>query len=180
MFEDKLLVLKCKYGDKIALCRIYEKYKDYLLTLARGIVSNREDAEDIVQDTFVSFARLARQFKLTGSLKGYLAMSVINGARDKIRANTRWTKVRSKSIHADGASNDPEQNATESEEIIRLRHALDQLPYEQRETVLLYFKGKFNFRQIARFQGVSTSTVHGRYRYGLSKLRSLLNGEVIK
>jgi len=180
MFEDKLLVLKCRRGDKAALCRVYEKYKDYLLTLARGLVSNRDDAEDIVQDAFVSFTRLARQFQLTGSLKGYLAMCVVNGSRDKIRSNTRWMKVRSKAAHADGVSNDPEQQATETEDVMRLRQALDQLPYEQRETVLLYFKGKFNFRQIARLQGVSTSTVHGRYRYGLRKLRSLLNGEVIK
>ncbi|MHC4759215.1 MAG: sigma factor-like helix-turn-helix DNA-binding protein [Planctomycetota bacterium] len=55
-----------------------------------------------------------------------------------------------------------------------------QLPYEQREAVILHLRAKMKFRQIAKLQNVSTSTVQGRYRYGLEKLRSILNGEVEK
>ncbi|HUV66224.1 MAG TPA: sigma factor, partial [Sedimentisphaerales bacterium] len=78
MLEDKLLVLKCRRGDKDAMCRVYDKYKDCLLTLAKGLLGEQAEAEDIVHDAFVAFARLARQFQLTGSLKGYLATSVVN------------------------------------------------------------------------------------------------------
>ena len=45
MLEDKLLVLKCKRGRKDAMCRIYEKYKDYLLTLARALVNDTVAAD---------------------------------------------------------------------------------------------------------------------------------------
>jgi RNA polymerase sigma factor (sigma-70 family) len=61
---------------------------------------------------------------------------------------------------------------------MQLRKALNQIPYEQRETVILHLKAGMKFREIARLQGASISTVHGRYRYGLNKLRSLLNSEV--
>jgi RNA polymerase sigma factor (sigma-70 family) len=74
----------------------------------------------------------------------------------------------------------PAQSVIESEELTLLRQALNQIPYEQRETVLLHLKGGMKFREIARLQGVSLSTTHGRYRYGLDKLRSLLNSEVDK
>ncbi len=70
MLEDKLLVLKCRHGDKDAMCRIYEKYKDYLLTLARGLWGPKAETEDIVHDVFVAFAMSAGKFKLTGSLRG--------------------------------------------------------------------------------------------------------------
>ena len=58
--------------------------------------------------------------------------------------------------------------------------ALSRIPYEQREAVVLHLKGGMKFKEIARLQGVSLSTTHGRYRYGLDKLRSQLNSEVEK
>jgi RNA polymerase sigma-70 factor (ECF subfamily) len=180
MLEDKLLVLKCKHGNKEAMCRLYEKYKDYLLTLAKGLLSEQATAEDVVHDVFVSFARSARQFQLKGSLRAYLATCVINLARDKIRAKTRRVQVSDAMNPEILYLDNPAQSVIESEELTLLRQALNQIPYEQRETVLLHLKGGMKFREIARLQGVSLSTTHGRYRYGLDKLRSLLNSEVDK
>ena len=178
MLEDKLLVLKCRHGNKDAMCRIYAKYKDYLLTVAKGLLGEQAEAEDVVHDVFVTFAGLAGKFQLTGSLKGYLATSVSNRARDRIRAR----KLRAEAIDPANpfvaGTGNPEQHAAEAEELVRLRQALRQIPYEQREAVILHIKGGVKFREIARLQGISISTIHGRYRYGLDKLRSLLNSEV--
>jgi RNA polymerase sigma-70 factor (ECF subfamily) len=180
MLEDKLLVLKCRRSNKEAMCRVYEKYKDFLLTLAKGLLIDQATAEDVVHDVFVSFARSARHFQLTGSLKGYLATCVRNLARDKIRARTRKDKAMDSMNPVTMCLEDPAQSAIESEELTLLRQALNQIPYEQRETVMLHLKGGMKFREIARLQSVSLSTTHGRYRYGLDKLRSLLNSEVKK
>jgi RNA polymerase sigma-70 factor (ECF subfamily) len=60
----------------------------------------------------------------------------------------------------------------------RLSRALAALPCQQREAVLLKVRQDMTLREIAKLQGVSVSTVHGRYRYGLKKLRALLDGEV--
>jgi len=180
MLEDKLLVLKCRRGNKDAMCRIYEKYKDYLLTLAKGLLNEQEAAEDVVHDVFVSFARSAGQFQLTGSLRGYLATCASNLARDKIRARTRQAEALDSANPASLNPDNPEQRLIEREELIRLRQAIKQIPYEQREAVMLHLKGEMKFREIAKLQGVSISTIHGRYRYGLDKLRSMLNGEVEK
>ncbi len=180
MLEDKLLVLKCRRGSKDAMCRIYAKYKDYLLTLAKGLLSEQAAAEDVVHDVFVSFARSAGQFQLTGSLKGYLATCVSNLARDKIRARTRQAEALNSANPIIPDSDNPEQRVIEREELMQLRQAISQIPYEQREAVMLHLKGEMKFREIAKLQGVSVSTIHGRYRYGLDKLRSLLNSEVEK
>ena len=178
MLEDKLLVLKCRRGNKEAMCRLYEKYKDYLLTLAKGLLGEQAEAEDVVHDVFVAFARSVGRFQLTGSLKGYLATCVSNLARDKIRARTRRPETLDSVDPVMSDSDNPEQQAAEKEELTRLRQAMSQIPYEQREVVVLHLKGGMKFREIARLQGVSLSTTHGRYRYGLDKLRSLLNSEV--
>jgi RNA polymerase sigma-70 factor (ECF subfamily) len=178
MLEDKLLVLKCKHGNKEAMCRLYEKYKDYLLTLTKGLLGEQAEAEDVVHDVFVSFARSARQFRLTGSLKGYMATCVSNLARDKIRSRTRQAQVLDSTNPVVLCPDNPAQSLIESEELTLLRRALNQIPYEQRETVMLHLKAGMKFIEITRLQGTSVSTVHGRYRYGLDKLRSLLNSEV--
>ena len=180
MLEDKLLVIKCRRGNKEAMCRIYDKYKDYLLTLAKGLLGEQAMAEDVVHDVFVSFARTAGRFQLKGSLRAYLATCVRNLARDKIRAKTRQAQVLDAMNPDTLCSDNPAQNLIESEELTQLRQALNQIPYEQRETIMLHLKGGMKFREIARLQGVSLSTTHGRYRYGLDKLRSLLNNEVEK
>ena len=72
----------------------------------------------------------------------------------------------------------PLSRAIHDEELRRLAEALATLPYEQREVVVLHLKGDLTFREIARIQDTSINTVQSRYRYGIDKLRSLLNGEV--
>ncbi|MHC4890844.1 MAG: sigma factor-like helix-turn-helix DNA-binding protein, partial [Planctomycetota bacterium] len=53
-----------------------------------------------------------------------------------------------------------------------------QLPYAQRELIILHLQSKMRFRQIAKSKGVSANTIQSRYRYGLNKLRSILDGEL--
>ena len=180
MLEDKLLVLKCKRGSKDGMCRIYEKYKDYLLTVARALLGEKAAAEDVVHDVFVCFAQSVEKFQLTGNLRSYLATCVRNLAIDTIRLRKQQVTSLYSANMAKPEPENPGQNITEREELTRLREAISQLPYEQREAVVLHLKGGMKFRELAKLQGVSIGTIHGRYRYGLNKLRSLLNSEVTK
>ena len=58
--------------------------------------------------------------------------------------------------------------------------AMAELPFEQREVVLMHLHGSMTFGAIARARQISTNTARSRYRYGLDKLRLLLNGEVTR
>ena len=182
MLEDKRLVWKFNRGDLDALRGIYEKYKDDLVTLAAALLTDTSSAEDVVHDVFVSFIRSSGKFRLTGSLKGYLATCVANSAR-----NVNKAKCRSRSVALDeteppatAVSNCPEHHAIFGEELRQLSRALEQLPYEQREVLLLHSYSGMKFKAIAGQMGVSINTVQGRYRYAMDKLRSMLDGEVKK
>ncbi len=89
MLEDELLKLRFRRGSREALARIYEKYVDTMLTLAVGLLNNTAEAEDVVHDVFVSFAQSAHDFRVRGSLGGYLATSVANRVRDHRRRQRR-------------------------------------------------------------------------------------------
>ncbi len=181
MLEDKLLIWKFNRGHRDCLRIIYEKYKDDLVTLAAALLTNVGAAEDVVHDVFVSFIESAETFRLTGSLKSYLATCVANRARNKNKANRR--QAGSALDETNPMATDPsgpESSAIFGEELCRLSRALGQLPYEQREVLILHAYSGMTFRLIAKQQNVSINTVQGRYRYAMDKLRSMLDGEVEK
>jgi len=180
MLEDMRLVMRAKRGDGRALRRIYKKYGDSLLTTAAALVGDMAAAEDILHDVFLSFAEGISDFELTGSLKGYLTRCVANCARDTLRARARERVVLGAVEPAPSGPPRPEEMFAADEESRRLTNALNELPAEQREVIVLHLRGELTFSQIGGLQDVSVNTVKGRYRYGLEKLRSILNGQVEK
>ena len=180
MLEDRLLVWRIKHGSAEALGRLYEKYEHDLLTIAANLLG--AGADDVVQDVFIRFVESAEKFSFAGgNLKGYLTTCVANRARDVIRKRQRQRAVainEAEQIPSNAAG--PVQLAVRSEQLQLLACAMAELPYEQREAVVLHLLGEMKFRRIAKLQNVTIKTAQSRYRYGLDKLRSILNGEVIK
>jgi len=178
MIEDKWLILKFNRGEKAALHRLYDKYKDDLVTLAAALLLDVSAAEDVVHDVFLGFIGSAGRFRLTGSLKGYLLTCVANRARNHNKAARRRQGPDPQDMpHAIADATQPDRAAIFGEQLGHLREALPQLPYEQREVLLLRCHGQMRFAAIAKAQGVSINTVQGRYRYAIDKLRTLLDCE---
>jgi len=180
MLEDKLLIWKLKRGSSDALRRIYEKYKNDLLALAVSLSNDMSLGEDVVHDVFVSFAEMGARLGLRGSLKSYLSTCIANRVRGLKRTERRRANGCDRRDIFRQDSKRPDELAMSVEELHRVRDALMQLPYEQREVILLRLHSGLTFRRIAKSQGMSISTVQGRYRYGLQKLQSILNSEVQK
>jgi len=179
MMEDRLLIWKFKRGSKDALRRIYEKYKNDLLKLAVSLAGDVGTAEDVVQDVFVSFAQTGRRIRPAGDLRKYLATCVANRIRNRRRDQARHeTSGMDEAEWVVCDARRPEQWAVLNEELRLLSEVMAQIPYEQREVLVLYMQTDMTFRQIARIQNASINTVQGRYRYGMTKLRSLLNSEL--
>lgn len=174
MTDEKKLIRQFNQGSRDALCEIYQRYKKDLFGLAISLLRDRQAAEDAVHDVIVSFARQAGHYKLKGTLKNYLLTAVANRARDY------WRRPSVKDVPLERVSSVPqtdlsgEQYAILTEEFKRLQNMLSQIPYEQREIVLLHLHYDMTFREIASAQGVSINTVQSRYRYGMEKLHQLL------
>lgn len=180
MLEDELLKWKLRRGSTEALARIYQKYLDSLLTLAMGLLHDAGEAEDTVHDVFVSFVRSAGSFKVHGNLRAYLATSVVNRARDRMRRGRQHAGYIKSHQDLRREADRPDTLVIGSEEAQRLSGAMVRLPQEQREVVVLRLKGDMKFKEIAKLQGVPIQTVQARYRYGLDKLRSMFDGEVTR
>jgi len=179
MLAEKLLVWQFNRGHADALRQIYERHKDELVTLAAALLTDKSEAEDVVHDVFVGFVRSSDKFRLTGSLKGFLATCVANDARNRNKLKRRQVGNDGNSFDATAPDGErPDLAAIFGEELRLVGGALGKLPYDQREAVLLHLQSGMRFRAIAQVQGVSINTVQGRYRYGLDRLRTLLDGKM--
>ena len=176
MVTDKYLVWQFNRGRREALHQIYERHKDHLMGLAAALLTNVGLAEDVVHDVFVGFIQTEGKFELTGSLRGYLTACVANAARNRNKAEfqRRHASLDDIAPPTAGPQGDPEFNTIFGEESGRLAWALEQLPYEQREVLILRAYGRLKFTAIAAQQNTSIHTAQGRYRYALDKLRELL------
>ena len=179
MIQDKLLIIQFKRNRPDALKSIYQKYRLYLLKIAVAIMNDTYAAEDVVHDVFIKFAGSAKTLKISGNLKSYLRSCVLNQARNHIRTCTvraHTSLENAGEISSDGQR--PEQWVSLDEQSAKINESLASIPYEQREVISLHIFGQMKFREIAKMQNVTLKTVQSRYRYGLDKLRSLLNNEV--
>ena len=178
MLEDYRLIWKLKNADTEALRQIYAKYKDRMYTISFALLNDLAAAEDVLRDVFVTFAGDATRFHFYGSVKEYLAGCVIKKSGDMLVSDmykvveVKRTKGKS-SEGSDGASIVPGHDETET-----MMDALFKIPLPQREVITLHIHGGLTFREIARVQQVSVNTSQARYRYGLEKLRSVLDGQV--
>lgn len=180
MIDEKILVWRFNRGSKDAFQMIYEKYKDDLLGLAITLLRDRSLAEDVVHDVFVSFAGTTGSFQLSGSLKGYLSTCVANTARDRNRLRSCQDVGLNDAEEIYSSSGDPVEHVIESEQSGQSTALLGRLPYEQQEVVVLHLHQEMRFKEIAEALGISINTAQSRYRYGLEKLRSIIDSMVTK
>ncbi len=179
MLSEVKLIWRFNRGHPEAVREIYEEHKHELVTLAGALLLDKAEAEDVVHDVFVGFIQAGGRFQLTGSLKGFLATCVANRARNRNKSNRRHTPNEVAAAEPAAPDNErPDSTTMFGEELKFVGGALAELPYEQREVVVLRLCSGMRFHAIARMQGVSINTVQGRYRYGVDKLKTLLDGKL--
>ena len=180
MLEDTLLVLKLKRKSTEALRRIYEKYRDDLLRISVSLVGSTAAAEDIVHDVFARFVESADKYEITNNLKGYLIRAVVNQSRTHLRnCGRRSMASLDEANQVAGEFDRPGKWIEINEEFQFVSRAISMLPEEQREAVILRLQSGLKFREIGEVQATTARTAISRYRYGIERLRSLLNGELI-
>jgi RNA polymerase sigma-70 factor (ECF subfamily) len=147
----------------------FSEFGPGLLLFARQWVRSPADAEDIVQEAFVKFWR--RHHKIDN--RALLYATVRSVALDLIRRDSRRARREAE------AFSDAEQSVQpsfffEDESQRALAAAIDRLPHEQREVLVMKIWNDLTFAEIAAALGISNNTAASRYRYALSALKKNL------
>ena len=140
-----------------------------LLLFARQWVQSAADAEDIVQEAFIKFWR--RNHKIENRALLYAAVRSI--ALDFIRRDSRRARREATAVGENNEFVEPEFEF-EDDTQRALAEAIDILPCEQREVLVMKIWNELTFAEIASALGISQNTAASRYRYALAALRNTL------
>jgi len=154
------LIYKCKQNDRQAQGELYHLYKDKLFALCLKYCKNTNDAEDVLQDSFVTIFQKINKFNATGSFEGWIKRITINKAIDKYHE----TKVKHLPINEEITRAIEVENDLANFSLDFLLQLIQDLPNRYRMVFNLYELDNFKHKEIAKLlhisEGTSKSNLH--------------------
>ncbi len=186
-YDDKELVQRCQNGDPKAFQIIVQKYQKKLFSIAYGIVHNREDALDIVQETFLKVHRYIASFQGNSSLYTWLYRIVVNLCIDFIRKDNRAATydyndaVRHTPTPTQEANDipfthisDPIQALNDKELGEQIWKAMSALSVNHRTVIILREIEGMSYEEMAQTLQCSKGTIMSRLHHARANLRKCL------
>jgi RNA polymerase sigma-70 factor (ECF subfamily) len=184
---DEVLVARyVEEADQAAFRTLVDRHQERVFGYLRGMVKDREVANDLFQETFLRVIRALNKergsYTRQGKFLGWVLRIARNAALDHLRARKKWQDI---GPGDDGDETawwerlpDDAPSALESvqgmEEVDLLKACIDRLSPDQREVVLLRHESDLTFREISDLTGCSINTALGRMRYALINLRRMM------
>jgi RNA polymerase sigma-70 factor (ECF subfamily) len=183
--DDATLVTRVLDGDQTAYKVLIERYQGRIYAVAFGLVQNPEDARDVTQEAFTKAYRSLPKFRRDSSFYTWLYRITANVGIDHQRRTSRKlkreteldeTRLTPEQAHHTGPrpSATPGQNLERKQLAQRIRSAIDQLPPDQRNVIVLRELEGLSYKEIAETIGCAEGTVMSRLYYGRRKLQQIL------
>jgi RNA polymerase sigma-70 factor, ECF subfamily len=167
-WKDKWLVQRILSGDKAAGEQFVIEHYEAIFRFLRNLTGNKEDAEDLTQQTFLRAWEALPSFRGDSSLSTWLHSIAY-------REYTHWLRSRREFVPLDEIVDMPDEQANQNLEAVLLRWAIYRLDPEHREIFVLYYVQGFSVSEIAKIIGVPAGTVKSRLFFARQKLRELLS-----
>lgn len=178
--DEKALMQRIALGDEAAFESLYDRYSRLLYSLVLSVVKHPPEAQDLLQEVFLHIWRQAKNFDAgRGNVYSWLVTMTRHRAIDRLRS--KGFRERQQELHDDDSvlmlpdsALSPLDSITVMEQRERVRDALDKIPSEQRDALMLaYFQG-YTQTEIAALLQIPLGTIKTRMRQGLLKLSALL------
>lgn len=184
---DHALVQAVLDGDATAYRGLVERYQGRIHGVVYGMVRNKEDAKDLTQEAFVKAYQNLHRFRLQSSFYTWLCRIAMNVSIDHLRRQ----KVRKAELFEDGIATkdqggvislahrreDPSRNLERKRLGERILQALDELPEDQQQVVILREIEGMAYKEIAEVMDIPEGTVMSRLYYARKKLQAALSDE---
>ncbi len=182
MFErsDETLVKQALAGKKSAWITLVKRYEKHLFNYTMRMVSNREDAMDLMQDVFVAVFRSLSSFRGDSPFKGWLFKIAHYRCIEFYRRKKPMQSLddvpeqEEEDLHAC-----PEHNVSSGQQAADIQKALQILPVNQKMVVELKFFQHATFEDIAYQLGISVNTAKSRLYSALDKLKGHLEFDYV-
>lgn len=165
--EFELCIQQILDGDQDGLRKIYESYSGYIYSIVYGVLSNRENAEDVTSEFFIRLWKRAATYQSGNAHRAWIAMIAKNMAIDFIRKHRREIPTEEGMELLDSPDN------IEKEVLgnMSVMEALETLNENERRVVDMKILGEMTFQEISDTLGIPMGTVTWRYQNAIKKLR---------
>lgn len=162
--EEKTLVQQLIDGHQLAYKALYDLHANHVYHTLFGFVANEDEAEDLVQEVFVTVFQSIHQFKQEAKLSTWIYRIAVNAALQHLRKKNRrkqWLNlVRLVGIENEAEEIEDNNIVNEQEETLKeLRKAIEKLPENQRIALTLHNTDGLKYQQIAEIMDMSLSAV---------------------
>jgi RNA polymerase sigma-70 factor (ECF subfamily) len=184
--SDEDLMRRTQFGDRQAFSLLYERYNASVLSYLYRMLGNADDVESIGQEVFLRAFRFAPTYKYPSKLSAWLFTIArnlaINHARRRKRSPVRnVTELNLEDADTNGDPYQVAQRATDDvekqEEIVRVLTALDDLPTDQKEVIVMGVFQDLSYAEMEEITGTKAVTLRSRMFHGLKRLARLSGGE---
>jgi RNA polymerase sigma-70 factor (ECF subfamily) len=176
--EEAEWISRCQQGDQDALKEIFNQYHKKVYSIAYGVLGQREEALDAVQEVFIKLSRSIQNFKGKSKFYTYLYRMTINTAIDLTRKRGKFhvssLDQEERLQVPDGDEERPDRILFRKELEGRVKSAMEKLPNDQRTAIVLREAEGLTYQEMAEAMGCSIGTVMSRLHYGRKRMRELL------
>jgi RNA polymerase sigma-70 factor, ECF subfamily len=172
LIYERLLVVRAQAGDDAAFTELVEQYSPRLRYFLRKLLASADGAEDALQDVWLDVFRHLPRLADPQALKAWLYRIARDRAFGRLRKAKRLEQPLDEASVVDPAA--PDENDFSAVDAARIHAALDELPPEQREVLVLRFLEEMSYEEIARVVGCQLGTVRSRIYYGKRALKRAL------
>jgi len=177
--SDIELVNEFKNGNTSAFDEIVRRYQKRVYSLARKILANHDDADDVAQEVFVKLFYSLHDFKGESSLFTWIYRITINECNNILRKK----KVRD-FVQIDEIANllkfgqTPEQELLEKERRDLIERAVEKLPPKQRAIFVMRFFEDLDYEQISKILNKPIGTLKANYFHAVKKIQKFIKDEM--
>ena len=167
------IIEKCRRGDREAHYQLYRLYSRSMYNVGYRIVNNEEEAEDVLQEAFISAFRSLNHYRGDATFGSWLKRIVVNKAINVLK------RRKAERLPEDDRFDVPEREEAVEEfqfTVDQVRNAIAKLPDGYRSVLSLYLLEGYDHSEIAEILGISESTSKSQFNRSKKKLRDILEG----
>lgn len=173
LFTHKDLVEKSKLGDRKTQYKLYSLYVNAMFNVSMRMVQSKEDAEDILQESFVDAFKNLNSFRYESTFGSWLKRIVINKSINHLKL--KRVPLVAMDDYKGWIPEQEEEVKAQDLDVSSIKNAIKQLPQGYQTIVNLYLIEGYDHVEIGEILGISTSTSKSQYHRAKKKLIALMH-----